>query len=259
MALFFAASAMTLQSGCILPLGVVPVPSIGSGEVVGFRDVKGDLIHADGLLIVHRRRYHRFFMAGFHESPSNQVASVTDGEAQIPFDLVPLTIGLAPNEFAIGMTVDAILSDPLTYIPYFLPTFPFLLIPIPVANPKESIYYIPLIPGYYMAAGLDSRWDQVWPERSSSWRYWPHVGDRSITMCASSSAPDTLRRYWQEVRDRLRLRFRRPKFDEGPDLRLEYYHYRKVRAFVDRELKRIEALPTGGDNPTSGPATRPNP
>ncbi|MCZ6815286.1 MAG: hypothetical protein O7F76_01160, partial [Planctomycetota bacterium] len=112
------------------------------------------------------------------------------------------------------------------------------ILTIPVICPQEDrVFLVPLIPGYH------------WQRDSSDE---PHgavaepgrIGGGIVVLSPNGQSPSTAHPYWDEILQRLRRRFEPTRFKSGPDLRLNHYHYPRVKAFIQRELQRIEPIKT---------------
>ena len=117
-------------------------------------------------------------------------------------------------------------------------------IPVPILHPFEDrIFVIPLIPGYHqrqIVPGYAPGFKRIdLPYVDSVER--PHSRD-PIVLAPNTESPSMARSYWNEVHQRLRRRFEPIRIESGPDLRLNHYHYPRVKAFIQRELQRIDSI-----------------
>lgn len=223
-----AAILLRTNAGSAIPIAIFPAPCIAGGKELSFHDKHGVSIQLDGLLLVNRSQTIR----GLCCAPSNHVVQIRRGRARIPKEWIPASIWLLPNEFALGMTFAGMKSQPL----YSLAILPPAAIPIPVVYPKEDrVFVIPLVPGYYVR---QARIDEPYANLALT----PPFRNGHTVLFPNSESPTMSHSYWDEVRQRLRRRFQPRPFRSGPDLRLNHYHYPRVKAFVLRELQRIEKM-----------------
>ncbi|MCZ6815287.1 MAG: hypothetical protein O7F76_01165 [Planctomycetota bacterium] len=111
-----------------------------------------------------------------------------------------------------------------------------MLLAYPAIIPdSDNLSAVPLIPGYHEG---QKRFDQ--PYAKSHWS--PKYAPWPLELVPNSESPVTAQAYWDEVRQRLRRRFEPTQFDYGPDLRLNHYHYPRVKAFIERELRRMDSI-----------------
>lgn len=230
--LLLTASAMAFAiAGCNIPIAVLPVPSFASSKELILVDTQRNRIERDGLLLVSRSQSMDLFLFHLPCAPSNHVVRIRGGRARIPHEWMPASVWLVSNEHVLFVGLGSIVSEP----PRAMMILPLAAIPIPAIVPREeSVFVIPLVPGNHnLGTGVDIRNERTIGK-------YHREGD--IVLFPNSKSPTHAHSYWDKVRQRLRRRFEPTASKIGPDLRLNHYHYPRVKAFIDRELRRIDSI-----------------
>lgn len=139
-------------------------------------------------------------------------------------------------------------------------------IPITSTYPSEQMYFVPLIPGFHRQLSYEDSW---YPKDLEVRRgilplveYRTDQRDKAtgrFVFSLKSNASDRYGawRYWKLVRKRIRKRYEMQPGPNGPDLRLEPYHYKKLISYLGDELARIDKLPRPARKDEALPASLP--
>ncbi|HKQ47979.1 MAG TPA: hypothetical protein VJZ71_07925 [Phycisphaerae bacterium] len=217
------------SAGCIIPvpIAVLPVRGIGSGDTIEFRDKQSEKLKCSGWAIVCRSKawdWHGFST----DEVSCRLVHVANGKATLPEEWNLSILWLVPNEIAWGYGLAALGSNPL----YTLAAVPFWVIPLPIVVPLEQVRIIPLISGYYPPSEVASF--HVYRQRFA-------LGSESNrNVCyLSPNRPVVATQYWRKL-ERILNSPRNPWGIEGQDwIFLEPRERELARAIIDGELRHL--------------------
>lgn len=263
------ASAVS-STGCALPVAMYPVVAAGSGERVEFRDRDGKLIEADGLLVVNRRDDYRVFLGHYLGAPITHIIPIVEGKAKVPVDILLGSVAIIPNEVVIGYGIMGIIEGVRTKPVLTAVTTPILIglfaIPITYTYPSEEVFLVPLIPGFHRQLSNEDSWfsHDLSVERAMLplLEYRTDQQDKTtgkFVFSLRSNVSDRYGawRYWKRVKKRIRKRYEMQPGPNGPDIRLEPYHYKKLMTYIGDELARIDNLSSPARKDDALPASLP--
>lgn len=179
MTIFLILAAVSC-AGCLVPvpIAVFPAPSLGSGKFIVFRGIGGKSIHCEGWVVVQRSR------TWIGDDQSSQLLRVNDGVARIPQETVLASVWLRPNSMA-WVLLAAMFVHPINIV-----SAPILVIPDPAIAPEESLWLIPLVPGYFL---VNENWN---PSINSMWRFHWYGKSNEITVPLVEDKFGLARQYW---------------------------------------------------------------
>lgn len=238
------------SAGCTLPIAFYPAAAVGSGKAVEIVDEHGRLIKQDGLLVVNRRQ-DSYVPLGFNRhirgAPSTQVVQVEAGKANIPAEFVLELVTVRSHEF-VGMCLAAPFHAPQKPGSLLAPIG--ALIPQLQVYPDESLWLIPLVSGHHLeleknglqpTISLQNVWGILWqfglPKSS------PPLpdGPLQIVLRSDDGSMESSFAHGQYVLQRMRKRYQRQPDDNGPDLRLESFHFDRLHRYVTSEIRRLQS------------------
>ncbi|HKQ48517.1 MAG TPA: hypothetical protein VJZ71_10640 [Phycisphaerae bacterium] len=190
------------------------------------------MIPKDGLLLVSRRRYLRYF-GDVPFGSVNKLVRIQKGEAILPTEIVLASLWLMPNEFAIGMNMAGFSTDPLRATLHS----PWMFIPMPGVSPAEEVWLVPLVRDYLPDCP---------PYCGSPYATGGYKSEKrvkgAVKMRAAKNTPTAMIEFLKFILFEMEQRPKNHARAWGPDLKLSATDRRSVRDFIEQESERLLSM-----------------